>query len=89
MKICKTCRYWSMEKKGFCHYENRGVGQFWHCDQWLAPGQGVEKIDVDNPLPGLCHPDAVNLQAQKTTPLYRNIFLPIHHDTLNLPELMQ
>ena len=45
MKICKTCQHWSMEKKGFCHYENRGVGQFWHCEHWLAesPGEGMEK----------------------------------------------
>ena len=45
MKICKTCQFWSMEKKGFCHYENRGVGQFWTCEHWLAgaPGQGIDK----------------------------------------------
>lgn len=49
MKICKTCRYWSMEKKGFCHYENQGVGQFWHCEHWLAksPGEGVEKTPAE------------------------------------------
>ena len=46
MKICKTCQLWSMEKKGFCHYENRGVGQFWTCEHWLAgaPGRGIDKL---------------------------------------------
>jgi hypothetical protein len=50
MKICKTCRYWSMEKKGFCHYENRGVGQFWGCEHWLAaaPGQGIDETKKEN-----------------------------------------
>jgi hypothetical protein len=38
-----------MEKKGFCHYENQGVGQFWHCEHWLAesPGEGVEKTPAE------------------------------------------
>jgi hypothetical protein len=44
VKICKSCRYWSTEKKGFCHYENQGVGQFWHCEHWLASGYEIEKI---------------------------------------------
>jgi hypothetical protein len=49
VKICKTCRYWSMEKKGFCHHDNQGVGQFWHCEHWLAPGPEVEKIKAEIP----------------------------------------
>jgi hypothetical protein len=35
LKICKTCSHWSYENKGICHRENRGVGQFWHCEEWL------------------------------------------------------
>jgi hypothetical protein len=42
VKICKNCRFWSMEKKGFCHYDNRGVGQFWCCEHWQAGAPGVE-----------------------------------------------
>jgi hypothetical protein len=50
MKICKTCRFWSLEKKGFCHYENQGVGQFWSCEHWQAidPGQGTGQAKKDN-----------------------------------------
>lgn len=45
VKICKTCRFWSMDKKGFCEYDQRGVGQFWYCEHWLAE-DGAEKAEA-------------------------------------------
>ena len=60
MKICKTCQFWSMEKKGFCHYENRGVGQFWTCEHWLAgaPGRGIDKTEKHNSCQTWRRPDS-------------------------------
>ena len=50
VKICKTCRFWSMDKKGFCDYDQRGVGQFWYCEHWLAE-DGAEKAEPqDSPV---------------------------------------
>jgi hypothetical protein len=46
VKICKTCRFWSLEKKGFCQRDHRGVGQFWHCEYWLA-GDEAEKAQAE------------------------------------------
>jgi hypothetical protein len=48
VKICKTCHFWSLEKKGFCHLDERGVGQFWSCEYWQAgaPDKKVEKTEA-------------------------------------------
>ncbi|MDD3581577.1 MAG: hypothetical protein PHW74_11210 [Desulfobacca sp.] len=35
MKICRNCRYWTWKFKGFCYRQNRGVGQFWSCAEWV------------------------------------------------------
>jgi hypothetical protein len=50
LKICKTCRFWSMDKKGFCQYENRGVGQFWCCEHWLAGASGISAEKTESEL---------------------------------------
>jgi hypothetical protein len=49
LKTCKTCQFWSLEKKGFCQRDNQGVGQFWSCEHWQveAPGNRTEKAKKD------------------------------------------
>lgn len=50
LKICQTCRFWSMDKKGFCDYDHRGVGRFWYCEHWqaAAPGQLNQAAEGDS-----------------------------------------
>lgn len=36
VKICRYCRFWSEDLKGFCRLEEEAVGQFYSCDRWEA-----------------------------------------------------
>lgn len=62
LKICKTCQFWSTEKKGFCHYDNLGVGQFWSCGFWspVATKPGAEKIKSETPAKAVIGTQIVN-----------------------------
>jgi hypothetical protein len=38
LKVCGTCRFWSIKYKGFCQRLGQGVGRFWLCADWTAEG---------------------------------------------------
>lgn len=51
MKICKTCGFWSMEKKGFCRHDHLAVGQFWCCEHWQEQASEIHVDRVAAELP--------------------------------------
>lgn len=38
VKICRTCRFWTEEPKGFCQLHQQAVGQFFFCGRWESKG---------------------------------------------------
>lgn len=34
LKICRFCRFWTGDPKGFCNLYQQAVGQFFFCDRW-------------------------------------------------------
>jgi hypothetical protein len=46
LKVCSTCKFWSVQYKGFCHRLEQAVGKFWMCADWSA---GVAENEVSLP----------------------------------------
>jgi hypothetical protein len=40
LKVCSTCRHWTMKYKGFCDHLQQGVGKFHICAGWTEESGG-------------------------------------------------